>query len=307
MWAVLALRPDPEPLEPVFLSLLCGVHSALGKLTLSSPSLGHPPPPGARQRRPPTRHHCPEARRPPHAGFGSQSCASVGRRCDSDALQSVWPRERAAGQRGQRSGHSPPPSPQRGLYSAPAGDRQQLPGLLRKCQDSTQDRHSQGVRPSGAPRFGVTMGWAPPSGSRWRERDGIAHVLTAKCRQGRPGRGLLSPPGPQGQDGQDGPGGPAVGTAAPQTTLPPGPGQGTSAPRAAAGAAVALRVPPAAAWQGSEPALCGALPGMTHTVPLPGCHPVPGALPGGPGHRPQGRCQPVPRPRLLSGGGGQSR
>lgn len=28
MWAVLALRPDPEPLEPVFLSLLCGVHSA---------------------------------------------------------------------------------------------------------------------------------------------------------------------------------------------------------------------------------------------------------------------------------------
>lgn len=130
MWAVLALRPDPEPLEPVFLSLLCGVHSALGKLTLSSPSLGHPPPPGARQRRPPTRHHCPEARRPPHAGFGSQSCASVGRRCDSDALQSVWPRERAAGQRGQRSGHSPPPSPQRGLYSAPAGDRQQLPGLL---------------------------------------------------------------------------------------------------------------------------------------------------------------------------------
>lgn len=231
-FAVLALWPDPEPLEPVFLSLLCGVHSALGKLTLSSPSLGHPPPPGARQRRPPTRHHCPEAGRPPHAGFGSQSCASVGRRCDSDALQSVWPRERAAGQRGQRSGHSPPPSPQRGLYSAPAGDRQQLPGLLRKCQDSTQDRHSQGVRPSGAPRFGVTMGWAPPSGSRWRERDGIAHVLTAKCRQGRPGRGLLSPPGPQGQDGQDGPGGPAVGTAAPQTTLPPGPGQGTSAPRA---------------------------------------------------------------------------
>lgn len=50
----------------------------------------------------------------------------------------------------------------------------------------------------------------------------------------------------------------------------------------------APRVLPAATQQGSEPALCRALPGATHVASSPGWRAVPGALPGGPGRGLQG-------------------
>lgn len=248
--AVLALRPDPEPPEPVFLSLLCDVPSPLGKMTLSSPSLGHPPPPGARQRRPPTWHHGPEAGRPGRAGSGSRSSASVGRRRDPDALQSVWPRGTgsgaAAGQRGRRSGRSRHPHPVAASI------------LLLRATGSSSPAAFVSVRT--APRT-VT-----PSGSVGR-RACASHHRPHPGREGRPCTRTCR----------------SHCQSLSLVTVP------------AAGAGVASPSPAS-----SRLALCGALPGVTHVVPPPGCHTVPGTLPGGPGHRPQGRCQPVGPLSLLA-------